>query len=163
VVSDSLSRVSAPKTSGTLAYMSPQQLTGKRPQAADDIYALGATLYELLTSQPPFCTGDITHQVLHEPPEPLEERLGGLEIQNAVPGDAAALIIMACLAKEPAQRPPSAAAVAEWIGLNVAAKPSLESLTGGVFSSAQAGEARSELVHHSDQGSRDRDRSAPQR
>ena len=33
--------------SGTTVYMSPQQMRGKRPEPADDIYALGATLYDL--------------------------------------------------------------------------------------------------------------------
>jgi serine/threonine protein kinase/sugar lactone lactonase YvrE len=133
VASDSMSRVSAQhSTSGTLLYMSPQQLAGKRPQATDDIYALGATLYELLTGKPPFYTGDITHQVLHEPPEPMEERLAAAEIQNDVPPDAAALI-MACLGKEPGQRPQSALAVAEWIGLEVVCKPSTECLAAALF------------------------------
>lgn len=46
-VSDSVSRMSQRQaTSGTLLYMSPQQLAGKRAQPADDIYALGATPYE---------------------------------------------------------------------------------------------------------------------
>jgi streptogramin lyase len=133
VASDSMSRVFAKhSTSGTLLYMSPQQLAGRRPQATDDIYALGATLYELLTGKPPFYTGDITHQVLHEPPEPMEERLAALEIQNEIPPDAAALI-MACLGKEPGQRPQSALAVAEWIGLEVVCKPSTECLAAALF------------------------------
>ena len=132
-VSDSVSRVSGRHaTSGTLPYMSPQQLAGKRPSVADDIYALGATLYELLTSKPPFYTGDLTHQVLHEPPEPLDERLAGLELANPVPPDGAALI-MACLAKEPAQRPQSARAVAEWVGLELIRKVSVESLAEAMF------------------------------
>jgi serine/threonine protein kinase len=123
VVSDSVSRVSLRHaTSGTLAYMSPQQLAGKRPQVADDIYALGATLYELLTSKPPFYTGDLTHQILHEAPEPLGERLAALEIQNDIPPDIAALV-MACLAKEPDQRPQSAGEVAHWLGGQPAATP----------------------------------------
>jgi len=127
-------------TSGTLPYMSPQQLAGKHPQVADDIYALGATLYELLASKPPFYTGDITHQVLREPPEPLDERLAALGLANAVPPDVAALV-MACLAKEPAQRPQSARAVAEWIGLEVVSKPSLQSLTSEVFGEAESGKS----------------------
>jgi hypothetical protein len=116
VVSDSVSRVSAPKTSGTLAYMSPQQLTGRRPTVTDDMYALGASLYELLTGKPPFYTGDLTHQILHEAPEAMDERLGAQGIENPVPAEVAALI-MACLAKDPAQRPDNAQVVAEWIGL----------------------------------------------
>ncbi|HWX21845.1 MAG TPA: LamG-like jellyroll fold domain-containing protein, partial [Candidatus Binatia bacterium] len=138
-VSDSVSRVSGRHaTSGTLPYMSPQQVAGKRPQVSDDIYALGATLYELLSGKPPFYTGDITHQVLHEPPEPLDERMAGLEIQNPVPPDVAA-IVMACLAKEPAQRPQSARAVAEWIGLETDSKPTVESLGAAMFPQSNAG------------------------
>jgi type 1 glutamine amidotransferase len=140
VVSDSVSRVSAQKTSGTLAYMSPQQLTGKRPSVGDDIYSLGATLYELLTSKPPFFTGDLTHQILHEPTEPLDERLTALEIDNPIPADVAALV-MACLAKESGQRPRSAQAVAAWIGLELGSQPSLASLGQEVLSEPQPVEA----------------------
>jgi serine/threonine protein kinase len=105
LASDSMSRLSVKTTtSGTLPYMSPRQLAGKWPQVSDDIYALGATLYELLTSKPPFHQGDVTHQVLHEAPEPMDERLLVLEIDNVVPKDVSAMI-MACLAKEPGQRP----------------------------------------------------------
>src|ERR1017187_1682632 len=64
VMSDSMSRISVRhSTGGTLVFMSPQQLEGKRPQAADDIYALGAMLYESLTSKPPFYTGELPHQI----------------------------------------------------------------------------------------------------
>src|SRR5205085_5643553 len=45
-------------TSGTLLYMSPQQLMGEKPCVADDMYALGATLFELLAGKPPFYRGD---------------------------------------------------------------------------------------------------------
>jgi sugar lactone lactonase YvrE len=136
VASDSMSRISMRhSTSGTLPYMSPQQVRGQRPQAADDIYALGATLYELLTSQLPFCSGDISHQVLNEAPEPMEDRLAALGMRNDIPPDAAALI-MACLAKEPGQRPQSARVVAEWIGVELVVKPSTESLAAAFFPKA---------------------------
>jgi WD40 repeat protein/serine/threonine protein kinase len=124
-VSDSVSRVSMVRhgKSGTVTYMSPQQMDGKLPQVTDDIYALGATLYELLTSRPPFYSGDIAHQVRNLLPQPIAERLAELEIQNEVPPAVAALI-MACLGKSPEQRPTSARAVAEWIGFQpVAAAP----------------------------------------
>ncbi|MGD1087079.1 MAG: serine/threonine-protein kinase, partial [Verrucomicrobiota bacterium] len=129
-MSDSMSRGSVRQPIiGTLMYMSPQQVAGKSPKAADDIYALGATLYELMTSQPPFHSGDLTHQVLNEAPEPIAERLEVLEIGNEVPASVAAMI-MACLAKEREMRPPSAAAVAEWIGLDMAPTSSGRHLAG---------------------------------
>jgi serine/threonine protein kinase len=101
---------------GTLMYMSPQQFDGKPPDATDDIYALGATLYEFLSGHPPFFEHDIGYQVRHVLPAPLEERLLDLEIANEIP-PAVAAMIMACLAKDPEKRPPTARAVAEWIGL----------------------------------------------
>ncbi|MCH2379857.1 MAG: serine/threonine-protein kinase, partial [Pedosphaera sp.] len=61
--------------SGTPQFMSPQQMLGKSPKASDDIYALGATIYDLLTGRPPFHTGDIAHQVQHVTPMPIEQRL----------------------------------------------------------------------------------------
>src|SRR5207237_664221 len=74
VISDSVARVSG-AGAGTPAYMSPQHVDGKGPQPTDDIYSLGTTLYELLTSTPPFYQGQIVHQVLHNDPPPPTERL----------------------------------------------------------------------------------------
>ena len=62
----------------------------------------------------------------------MDERLAALGMQNDIPPDAASLI-MACLAKEPGQRPQSARVVAEWIGLELDAKPSQESLAAAFF------------------------------
>ena len=113
-------------TSGTLPYMSPQQLAGDRPTAADDIYALGATLYELLTGKPPFFRGDaysLMTQIKNRRPDPLADRRAELaaenEITDALPSvpDAWEETILACLAKDPAQRPQSAAEVARRLGL----------------------------------------------
>jgi len=60
---------------GTLAYIAPEQ-TGRTGQPVDqraDLYALGATLYELATGAPPFGTGDplrLIHDHLAELPTP---------------------------------------------------------------------------------------------
>ena len=114
-MADSLSRSSMQgSVSGTTLYMSPQQMRGEIPRASDDLYALGSTFYELLTSRPPFSSGDVTYQVLNVVAKPLAERLSELGLQNQVP-DAVCAMIMACLAKDSAHRPASAAAVEEWI------------------------------------------------
>jgi len=107
--------------SGTPPYMSPQQLDGKRPQVTDDIYSVGATFYDLLTSKPPFHQGDISYQVRHTEVTPMSERLEELNLENDIP-DYVSAIVMACLHKDPAQRPQSMRVIREWIqsGVEVA-------------------------------------------
>ena len=104
---DFLSDENGQPSRGALNYMSPQQLRGDEPVATDDIYAVGATLYELLSSKPPFFGGDIAAQVRDETPPWVAERREKLGIAGeAVPKhweDA----IAACLAKNPADRPQS--------------------------------------------------------
>ena len=122
-MAESLSRSSIQgSVSGTSVFMSPQQMRGELPRASDDLYALGSTFYELLTSRTPFYSGDITYQVLNEMPKPLAERVRELGLQNQVP-DAVCAMIMACLAKDPAHRPPSAVAVEEWISSGATEMP----------------------------------------
>lgn len=102
--------------SGTPAYMSPQQHSGQPAHITDDIYSLGATLYELLTGRPPFHTGDIKTQALQTSLKPLSASLWEQGLTNEIPPDVSALI-MACLAKDPSQRPANAEQVSQWIGL----------------------------------------------
>src|SRR5438094_654943 len=86
-VSDSMSMLTqARATSGTLVYMSPQQLDGKRATPLDDIYSLGATLYELLTSKPPFFSGAIEHQIRTISAPSMTERRAELGVTgSAIP------------------------------------------------------------------------------
>jgi uncharacterized delta-60 repeat protein len=101
---------------GTIQYMSPQQLEGLPAGIRDDIYALGVTLYELVTSRTPFYSGDVATQIRSLTVPPITDRLEEFDIKNEIPRDVRALIL-ACLSKDPEKRPVSARAVAEWIGL----------------------------------------------
>src|SRR3990170_5757095 len=77
---------------GTLAYLAPEQ-TGRTARSVDqraDLYALGATLYELATGGPPFGAGDplrLTHDHLARVPVPP------VEVNPAVPVPLSAIIM----------------------------------------------------------------------
>ncbi len=103
-------------SSSTLAYASPQQLSGKLAHPADDIYSLGATLYDLLTGTPPFYRGGaeaVALQIKTEPVTPIMERRAELvtEGSNATAGQtvpaAMEKLVLSCLAKEREARPVS--------------------------------------------------------
>ena len=117
-VSDSISRASRQVgSSGTPVYMSPQQMMGEKPAVTDDIYALGATLYELLTGKPPFHSGNVMMQVQNKVPPAIAARREELGVTGESIPPAWEQTIAACLAKEPKDRPQSAAVVAERLGL----------------------------------------------
>ncbi len=117
-VCDSVSRVSAQAgSSGTPVYMSPQQMMGEKTAVTDDIYAVGATLYELLTGKPPFYAGNVMLQVQSKVPPAMAERRTELgEVREPIPPEWEETIA-ACLAKEASERPQSAGEVAERLGL----------------------------------------------
>ena len=92
-------------TSGTPAYMSPEQCQGLDTDVRSDIYSLGVTLYELACGQLPFAAEDEgTLRAAHlgdiaTPPSSLLRRLPA----------AFDRVVARCLAKDPDQRYPSAA------------------------------------------------------
>ncbi len=77
----------------TVLYMSPEQLQGKQISIASDLYSLAATMYDLLNGKPPFFSGDVYHQIIEEPVQPIAEVTPEL---NA--------IILRALSKDPSQR-----------------------------------------------------------
>ena len=95
---------------GTLAYLAPEQTgrTGRPVDQRADLYALGATLYELATGGPPFGTGDPL-RLVHD----LLARVGAApaEVNPAVPGPLSQ-VIMHLLEKEPDSRYQTADGVA---------------------------------------------------
>jgi len=109
---DSVSRLTMEQgRSGTLVYMSPQQLGGERGTHLDDIYSLGATLYDLLTSKPPFYSGNIDRQIHERVAPSMAERRKEFDIEPALVPRVWEDAVAACLAKDSARRPQSAAEV----------------------------------------------------
>jgi eukaryotic-like serine/threonine-protein kinase len=115
---DSMSVITkAGSRSGTLSYMSPQQLEGERGTHLDDIYSLGASVYELLTSKPPFYSGNIDRQIHERVAPSMTERRKEFNIEPALVPPAWEETVAACLAKDPTKRPQSAAEVAQRLQL----------------------------------------------
>ena len=92
---------------GTYRYMSPEQARGEVLDRRSDLYALGATLYELLAGRPPFTQGNqlalLEAIVRADPPE----------VSRINPGAPEALAGLArrLLAKRPEDRPEHASEV----------------------------------------------------
>lgn len=117
-LSDSVSKLTLQQgRSGTLVYMSPQQLDGERGTPLDDVYSVGASIYELLTSKPPFYSGNIDRQIREKLPPPMMQRRSELEVEGEPIDSAWEEVVLACLAKNPQQRPQSVADIAQ--GLEV--------------------------------------------
>jgi serine/threonine-protein kinase len=82
---------------GTLAYMSPEQITGAPLTVAADLYSFGVTLYECLTGRLPFLGPDFVAQHLGEVPPTPSELIGDLP-------DGWDSVLARLLAKDPAER-----------------------------------------------------------
>jgi serine/threonine protein kinase/WD40 repeat protein len=84
---------------GTLRYMAPERFRGASDRRCD-VYALGATLYELATLRPPFEGKDqleLIHRIELEPPVPLRQ------LEPRIPRDLETIVLKA-LAKNPGDR-----------------------------------------------------------
>lgn len=93
--------VIATGTSGTPAYMSPEQVRGELVTARTDIWGLGVTLYEMISGRLPFVgrNADVMLlSILRDDPEPLTKLL-----QEELPLELDRILRKA-LAKEPAER-----------------------------------------------------------
>lgn len=89
---------------GTLAYMSPEQITGgTAPGPSTDLYAFGILLYELLTGDLPFDGPDFVSQHLHQTPSAPSQKAAYL-----APLDE---LCARLLEKHPSKRPQNAETV----------------------------------------------------
>jgi len=98
-------RRGATMISGTPYYMAPEQARGENVDHRADLYALGVTLFNLLTNSFPFESGDVTFHHRNTPAPDVRERVP--EIPEAM-----ALLVAKLMAKSPAERCQSAAEVA---------------------------------------------------
>ena len=113
-LSDSVSMLTMEQgRSGTLVFMSPQQLDGERGSHLDDVYSFGATIYELITSKPPFSSGNVDRQIREKIPPSMAARRKDLEVEGELVDENWEKVVAACLAKDPARRPQSFAEVAQ--------------------------------------------------
>jgi serine/threonine protein kinase/Tfp pilus assembly protein PilF len=94
---------------GTMPYMSPEQLQGRRVDHRTDIFSLGALMYEMATGRRPF-TGrtsmELSSSILRDAPEPVTELRA--ELPTALQR-----ILERCLAKEMTERYSSAGELRE--------------------------------------------------
>ncbi|HTL37632.1 MAG TPA: serine/threonine-protein kinase [Kofleriaceae bacterium] len=95
---------------GTPLYMSPEQCRGKRVTVATDAYSFGVLAYHVLTGETPF-SGDALELALHhlsDDPAPPSSHVAEL-------GPRVDRVVLALMAKDPAQRPTSLVAAIESI------------------------------------------------
>ena len=94
---------------GTARYMSPEQARGLQLDGRSDIFSMGVVIYEMLTGAAPF-TGhtpsDVLAAILTFDPSPLSRNTRGVPAEFE-------RIVRRCLAKDPADRYLSAAALQE--------------------------------------------------
>lgn len=88
---------------GTPCYVSPEQCLGKIATAQSDVYSLGCLMYETLVGTPPFC-GDTALETMHMH---LSSEIRPLELvrPDIVVPESLQMLVLACLAKNPANRP----------------------------------------------------------
>ncbi len=104
---ESLGSMGGEGFSGTVAYAAPEALLEQELDERADIFSLGVVFYEMLAGQHPFRMAGYTattNRILHHPPEPLSR------VNPAVPAGLER-IVHRMLAKEPADRHPTAAAL----------------------------------------------------
>ena len=111
---------------GTPVYMAPEQSTGDTVGPTADIYSLACMLYEMLAGEPPF-TGPNAMAIMAKH---LMENVPSVRVvRSAVPEEVEDAIFQA-LAKTPVDRPKSAQAFAELLGMPMGATATMRVMRG---------------------------------
>jgi serine/threonine protein kinase len=105
IKADSLTAVGS--VMGTPVYMSPEQCRGDYLDTRSDIYSLGVVAYRLLTGEAPFAGSPHDVIEMHKTAAPPSVREKNRKLPRKM-----ARIVMSALAKDPAERPQSAAGFA---------------------------------------------------
>ncbi len=100
---------------GGIGFLSPQQVMGSAPTTLDDVYSLGATIFDLITGTPPFNKGEVIAQICSLTPPTMTERLKELGILGEAISPVWEETVAACLAKNPADRPGAMDEVLRWL------------------------------------------------
>ncbi len=112
-LADAGARISG-KENARLAARSPQELDGAVSTRADDVYAVGALLFQVLTGRLPFVDADFPGQIRNAAPPAVSSLRGASAPQVLASWEK---VIAACLEKTPEARPPSLLEVAKQLTL----------------------------------------------
>jgi serine/threonine-protein kinase len=106
---------------GTATAMAPEQIRGEPVDQRTDVYALGVLMYHMMTGRVPFrgFTQQETDRMIQESPAPRPS-------QSAAVSQAVDAVVIKCMSKNPADRYPSAQAVAEALREAVLGGPTSE-------------------------------------
>jgi len=88
---------------GTPAFAPPEQIRGGSLDVRSDLYSTGATLYFLLTGQPPFAGNSVVQLAANV----LERDADSPQRMTPDVPDGLAQVVLRCLEKDPSQRPDS--------------------------------------------------------
>jgi eukaryotic-like serine/threonine-protein kinase len=95
------------RTMGTLAYLSPEQASGKKMDHRTDIWSLGVVIYEMAVGKLPFehdADAAVLYSIMDKPPIPPSRT--GVSVPAALEG-----VILKCLQKDPKDRYQTADAI----------------------------------------------------
>lgn len=109
---------------GSLIAQSPQQLAGAEPEPADDVFALGGLIYELVAGRSAYGSATTADDIRSQVPPPLEAQQGN------PPGPDVQALVASMLEKEAGARPDAESVVDALAAAGIAGGPANRDLLG---------------------------------